>query len=49
MSDHPRVEELFADLHRAGWQVSEMFTGDGWRVSRICVKLTLHADGVSRE
>jgi hypothetical protein len=49
MSDHPRVEELFADLQRAGWQVSEMSTGDGWCVSGTYIGITLHAEGVSRE
>jgi hypothetical protein len=49
MSGYPSVDELFEDLRRTGWRMSEKTAPGGWSVSGTCGGITLRGEGVSRE
>jgi hypothetical protein len=49
MSGQPSVDDLFDNLRRAGWQMSEKAAASNWRVSGTCGGITLHTEGGSRE
>ncbi len=49
MSGYPSVDELFDELRRTGWEMSEKAAAGAWSVSGTCGGITLRGEGESRE